>query len=364
MQEHNQPIELLRLGMSQELKENYNANKVTFNKSFGRALSEARSKAKKEKCFVCQKEVSSFCNSHSIPQFCLRRIALDGKVFLSGLQDVIPYIGNDTGVKSAGTFQIICHNCDNTIFQEYENPLSYDRIPTEQMLAQIAMKNYLQMIYKRNVEQELYSIYEERFSEKVDFTGSHNAKELDLKEFEDGFKRAKMAANGHHPDWYYLCYYAKLDYVVPIAFQGIVTLVSDFDGNLVNDIYNGSSDYHTQDIHIAVFPFEDKSIVFAFIDSRHKRYRNFYKKLNALNLNDQLAAINYIIFKYSENVFLSKLIPDSVFKDPAFIDVCATTNIAHVALPILNPIPNAIEEYDLSKRNSIPNLLSSEYALT
>lgn len=147
MQEHNQPIELLRLGMSQELKENYNANKVTFNKSFGRALSEARSKAKKEKCFVCQKEVSSFCNSHSIPQFCLRRIALDGKVFLSGLQDVIPYIGNDTGVKSAGTFQIICHNCDNTIFQEYENPLSYDRIPTEQMLAQIAMKNYLQMIY-------------------------------------------------------------------------------------------------------------------------------------------------------------------------------------------------------------------------
>lgn len=76
MQEHNQPIELLRLGMSQELKENYNANKVTFNKSFGRALSEARSKAKKEKCFVCQKEVSSFCNSHSIPQFCLSIVAI------------------------------------------------------------------------------------------------------------------------------------------------------------------------------------------------------------------------------------------------------------------------------------------------
>ena len=75
---------------------------------------------------------------------------------MSGIQRAIPYFGDDTGINSAGTFHIICRECDCAIFQQYEDPLAYYKIPTGQMLAQIAMKNYLQMIYKRKVEQELF----------------------------------------------------------------------------------------------------------------------------------------------------------------------------------------------------------------
>lgn len=356
-------IELVRIGLNSEQQIKYRSNKANCNKVIRKSFNEARKRAKPKKCYVCKKEVSSFCNSHSVPQFCLKTIATDGKVFMSGIQNSIPYYGDDTGVKSAGTFQIICRECDNIIFQEYENPLLYKKEPTGQMLAQIAMKNYLQMIYKRNTEQELYSILERKFPQKVNAVGLHEINKIDLKEYIAGYNRAKIAAGGHHNDWYYLCYYVNLDYTVPIAFQGQVALVCDFDDKVVNDIYNPSKDYKTQDIHIAVFPFEDKSVVFAFIDSRNKRYRNFYRRLKSIELNEQLSTINYIIFKYSENVFLSKKIQDSVFKNQSFIDVCGSTSIAKVVTPFLDPLQIAIEDYSLSKRKDIPNLLAPEYAI-
>lgn len=356
-------IELVRLGLPPEEQIKYNNNKADYNKAIGKTLNEARKRAKQPTCYVCGKETTSFCNSHSVPQFCLKTIAIDGKVFMSGIQDSIPYLGTDTGVKSAGAFQIICRECDNMIFQEYENPLSYDKEPTGQMLAQIAMKNYLQMIFKRNMERELCFLWENDFPYKIDATGLREIKAIDLDEYVAGYNRARIASSGHHDNWYYLCYYVKLDYTVPLAFQGQIALVCDFEGNVINDIYNSAKEYKTQDIHIAVFPFEDKSVVFAFIDSRNKRYRNFYKKLKKLDLNEQLATINYVIFKYSENVFLSKKIPDSVFKNQYFIDVCRSTSIANVAMPFLDPLQIAMEDYSLSNRNNIPNLLSKEYAI-
>lgn len=81
-------------------------------------------------------------------------------------------------------------------------------------------------------------------------------------------------------------------------------MVCDFEDDVINDIYNMSPDYHTKEIHIAVFPLEQESIIMLFIDARDKRYRKFYKQLNKLPLEEQLSAINYIIFSYSENVYM------------------------------------------------------------
>lgn len=361
--DNEESIELVQIALNPNEQIKYNNDRAYYNKIISNHLNEARKRAKQEKCYICQKEVSSFCNSHSVPQFCLKAIATDGKVFMSGIQPNFPCFGDDTGVKSAGTFHIICRECDNTIFKEYENPLLYDNKPTGQMLAQIAMKNYLQMIYKRKMEQEFYSIIEENSNKMVDAGGAHEIKELDLKEYIAGCNRAKIAAGGHHNDWYYLCYYVKLDYTVPLAFQGQIALICDFDDKIINNIYNSDKNYEIQNIHIAVFPFKDKSIVFAFVDSRNKRYANFYKKLRKLELIEQLSTINYIIFKYSENVFLSKKIPDYVFKDESFINVCGSTSEAKSKTPYFDPLPKAIEEFSLNKHKSIPNLLSPEYAI-
>ncbi len=359
----NKPIEMVKLGLNKQEQEKYHSDIASINKKIGKNFSEARKRAKQQICYVCKKPVGSFCNSHSVPKFCLERIAVDGKVFMSGIQQSIPYLGDDTGVNSAGTFHIICRNCDSKIFQQYENPLAYDAIPTGQILAQIAMKAYLQMIYKRRFEQELFTILEENSPDRINAAALHEIKDIDLSEYIDCYNRAKIASNGHHEDWYYLLYYKKLKYSVPLAFQGQVALICDFDKTVINNIYNPSKDYKTQDIIIAVFPLERESVVLAFIDTRYKRYKNFYRKLNSLDQEEQLSVLNYIIIKYSENVFLSKSLPESVFNDSNFINACQSTTIADVASPFINPLETAITDFDLSKHNSVPNLLSPKYAL-
>ena len=41
-------------------------------------LKKSRAAAKQDTCFHCGKKVESFCNSHSVPAFCLKNIASNG----------------------------------------------------------------------------------------------------------------------------------------------------------------------------------------------------------------------------------------------------------------------------------------------
>lgn len=360
---NSENCEMYRLGLSQSELEEYKKDEVAAN-TFNRELfSRARKMANSKYCYFCKKKISSFCKSHSVPRFCLKRIADNGKVYFSGLQTLVPFLGEDTGVSDAGTFRIICRECDGRLFQDYENPNAYDKEISGDILAEIALKDYLQIISKRLQERSLYSIIcEEHPRMSAVAEAKLNAISLDLSDYSSAYDRAKMAVIGNH-DFFYLCYYKKLDYVVPLAFQGAITLVSDFEDNVINNIYNCSPTYHTEDIHIAVFPLEAASVILAFVDTKSKRYRQFYKQLNRLSEEDQLAAINYIIHSYSENVFLSKNIDEKVMKDRAFLDVCRKSGEMISFDLFQDVLSKAVEEYSLSKRNTIPNLLSKENQL-
>lgn len=359
----DKPI-LLSLGFDENDYQAYNQNKITYNKRISKIEALARQESKLNYCYYCKKDVSSFCNSHSVPQFCLRRIAVNGKVYYANKLINLPSLGTEQGVNKAGTFQIICRDCDSKIFQDYENPDAYYARPSGQILAQIAMKDYLQMIYKRLYEDALYRLAGTELGASKDWVQhKHQLISLDLAEYTSEFKRAQIGSLGKHNDWYYLCYYKKLDYTVPIAFQGGIVMISDFEDNIINDIYNMSPDYHTKEIHIVVFPLEQGSIIMLLIDSRDKRYRKFYKQLNQLSLEDQLSAINYIIFSYSENVYLSKNISEDVLSNAQFIATCQKDSTVAASHPLENIIKVAIKEYSLKKRNEIPNLLSKEFCL-
>ena len=359
-------VEMLRIGFdSEEDRANYFKNRIPINKQKSRILARARKRAKQETCYICNQSCSSFCNSHSVPQFCLKRIAVDGKVYASGIQYAYPILGDDSGVKEAGTFHLICRECDSKLFQEYEDPSAYSSRPTGKMMAQIVMKNYLLMISKRLNERAIYQIVSEDFENGYKFA-KHQLEivNVDLAAYQSAFKRAKLAVAGDHSSWYYLCYYKQLDYVVPYAFQGSVAMVSDFDDNVINDIYNLSPTYRAEEIHIAVFPLEKTSVVMLIIDSRDKRYRKFYQALNKLPLDEQLAAINYIIFSYSENVFISKNISTDVLDNEYFLDACQKCSTAILKYPLGNKLNAAVRNFSLSKRNEVPNLLNRQYALS
>ena len=336
--------------------------RIAINKAVSKINRQARERSKESVCCLCGKVCSSFCNSHSVPEFSLKKIAEKGYV-AQVLQGEFPTMGDATGLNKAGTFHLICNECDNTMFYEYENPEAYSQKPNERMLAQIAMKNTLQMISKRKQEIELYDVLDRQY-ENIHFIGTGKSiEELDLTEYQTSLRYAINSLSEQKTGCYNLCFFKVLDYVVPIATQSSLCLVGDLEDGVINNIYNLSEQYHMASIHVAVFPLEETSVVLLFTESTTKRYRKFIRQLKKIEPIDQLSAINYMLFSYTENIFLHPGTYENVRKNRNFMEVCRRTTIAETPLIFENHIQTAIEEFSFSKRNTIPNLLSKEYAL-
>lgn len=353
-------IKLLKL--ENELSGSVNEN-LYYRKKINDLIAEGRRLTKGNQCMFCGKEVNSFCNSHSLPAFCLKNISHIGEVYSVNILIGFSVSDVDKGVKQAGTFRCICRECDSKIFSEYENPENYKSKLTSKMIAQIAMKNYLRQIGKKIEEIGLYKTALKDIGVNNNLL-QHQLRitENDMQEYKGKFKKAKRIVNKGWENEYYLFYSKKLDYVTPVAFQGLVTLITDLQGNIVNNIYNMDTGYHIQDLHICVFPLKDTTQIILFVDSESKRYRKFIKEFNRLEITQQLAIINYIIFLYSEDVFISKKIPQNIIDDEELVSVSKQTYYA-MAVPGTNVIEEVIKEYDLNKSNKIPNLLSEEFKI-
>jgi hypothetical protein len=163
------------------LKSKY--EQIQIRKRMAKIVNESRSDAKLEYCYCCGKSAGSFCNSHSVPAFSLRNIAVNGMLYHSNSFVELSYMDLEKGINSSGTFKLICRDCDSTLFSAYENPENYGKILAPRLIAQIAMKNYLKNISKRHIEVCLYNKLL-----NIGLTESaHDAKqvvhELDLKEY-------------------------------------------------------------------------------------------------------------------------------------------------------------------------------------
>ena len=333
------------------------------NKAVSKNFKEARTASKESFCYLCKKTCDGFCNSHSIPQFSLVNIAENGKV-ADPLQGEHPSSKDDIGLKKAGTFHIICDNCDNTMFSDYETPSAYSAPPNNRMLAQIALKNYLQMVSKRRIESNLYDILERDYDnfESVSSGGS-TLEEDDLREYELKLQYAVKTLKENLSNRYHLCYYKVLDYVVPYATQTALCLITDLEDRLVNNPYLSLAEYRMEYLQVAVFPLEHTTVILLFVESGVKRYRNFIRQLNRLNEEDQLSAINYMIFSYTENVFLNVNTHKTTKANPSFMEVCRKISQANCPYPSFDPIDAAMQAFSFSRRKSFPNLLNRKFAL-
>lgn len=164
---------------------------------------------------------------------------------------------------------------------------------------------------------------------------------------------------------FYVCFFKQLDYVIPYAAQAAITLIGDLEDVLINNIYRDDSENQTSCIHIMALPLKEKSVILAFIRDGDKRYRNFYKQLRKLSLEEQLATINYIMFCYTENIFVNPTLAKTLNDNKALLDVCRKTTDYTTDIYNYNadPVERAIKEFSLSQRTRIPNLLSKEYSL-
>ncbi|MBQ3136892.1 MAG: hypothetical protein IJB74_05345 [Clostridia bacterium] len=355
-------IKILNLGAFTDKEKKLINSDFSYKKKMSRIMKEARKAAKRDTCYFCDKPVTSFCNSHSVPRFCLRNIAIDGEVLTLNTLVDNPFLDSEKGVENAGVFHLICNDCDSKIFSDYENPDNYNNKPTPTMINQIALKNSLKSISKRNLEIEQFNILEKNSPKaKIISQAKNVANKMDLNEYKNSYIKAKRALEKNSETDYYVCYYEKLNYVVPIAFQASVALVVDFEGNVINNIYNPNPEYKIQNIHISIFPLKQESVIIMFIENGDKRYRPFYKQFNKLEFEDKLAALTLIMFMYSEDMYFSKSIKDVICNNKTLQDVGKTGQDLIASTPFFNPIEILKKTHDLDKRYDIPNILSEKY---
>lgn len=361
----NKYVKTVNFDMFSEYEKNImNENKAEINKIMSKVLKNSRNASKLDSCYYCGNKCDGFCNSHSVPSFCLKNIAENGRVLTLGEFLDIPIINKEKGVNQAGTFHIICRDCDSKIFSDYENPNNYNSFPTQKMLAQISLKNNLKFISKRLLEKEMYN----NMFENLNLPDSINSanqyvKDLDLNEFIQGFNKAKKILDKNLNDGYYICFYKKLNYVVPLAFQSSVFLLYDLEDNIINNIYNPSPNYVLKPLNICVFPLENETVIMIFVDNKDKRHRKFYRQFNKLSLEEQLLTLTFIMIAYTEDIFFSGKLPQDIKTDPYLIKTSQANSSVISMTPSFNPHEGAREEFSLSNRKNIPNLLSEEYKL-
>ena len=134
----------------------------------------------------------------------------------------------------------------------------------------------------------------------------------------------------------------------------------DLNNCLINDVLHRDPSYKIENCIICIYPLEEQTIVALFSRNKSKRYRRFFKELKKLDLATALEKINYLIFKYSEDYFLSRILDkkclDSLSTVAAESGIFATlNNISHQQL--------YIDNYCFTKSNQIPNILDEKYAL-
>ena len=122
----------------------------------------------------------------------------------------------------------------------------------------------------------------------------------------------------------------------------------DFEGNMINNIYNPSPEYVIQNIHISILPLKTETVITMFIEDGDKRYRRFYKQFNKLPLEDKLAALTYIIFLYSEDMYFSKSIEKEVAKSQTLCNAGQTSQNMLSPTPFFDPFETLKVSHDLS----------------
>ena len=284
---------------------------VEARKRFGRIVSDSRHLAKMDRCLLCGKKTTKFCDSHTIPQLVLKNIETGGKLDYYNSFMANPLENMDQGRKEVTQFRLICSECDGKWFQEYEDEEKLKNLPTERMLNLIALKNVLFFLNKRYFEIE--------FNRQMNKGGGidyyeyrQNVKRLDTRDFLWDFDRIREMLDGSGKR-YNLISWDRVEYKVPIAFQGQFSVYGDRVGNIVVDIYDHSEKIINKRMHMCVFPLSNCSVIFSFYHEDDHEYDEFAEQIRKMEVEERLSFLGYLLFYICEDMAISKQIPHRTY---------------------------------------------------
>lgn len=338
---------------------------ITFHKAVSNGESFAKKNVRPKTCLICNSSNKQFCNSHSIPARCLRAIAENGNVKVFNGLVKIPSMDDTKGVNGAGTFRLICRECDDKIFKNYETFENYfNKNLSDRILHEIALKNYLKLYNKKLIEEKAFpEILNNLNMQGIKILDSIlNKGKIDKKDFYKLFCKTKKLLNSNTNGYYRVLDYRKLPYNCLFAFQCAISLVTGFDGEIINDVFNNNKNYSIQDLHICVFPEREYTYIILFYRKDNQRYSKFAKHYMSLTDEEKLQLIFFIIIKYSEDFFYSPLIQEIDNNFYVQKAVASTTvTLCSEDDNKVSELKKCIEEYDLNQFSEIPNILSKEY---
>jgi hypothetical protein len=268
---------------------------------------------------------------------------------LKTFSDIVGMKNHKNGIKNSWTFHIICEECENSYFKEYENEEALLNVPSNRMLAQMALKDSLLLLSKYRIDRytDQQAVAMGAFSGEVDVLPIMNQLNKNNMDFE--IRRSRKIIDNNLKSGFRLIYHTLLDWVAPMAFQSAMCVHYNLDGQVLNDVYDESEANRMQFLHIAVFPLKEKTAVMVFFHRDDRNYMSFERKFLRLTDDEKLEYINYLIFRYTEHALLSPLVDIS---NNRLADLCEENE-------------NTIIDSDRSVRpNEIPNFLSQEYALS
>lgn len=232
--------------------------------------------------------------------------------------------------------------------------------PDDKILAKIAVKNILFQMYKRMVEIEHIHIMQREFSAYENPEELIELKNMDYKEYEEELAFHKDIADTGKTGGYQILFWEKLPYRVPIAMQSAIAMRKDMEGVEINNVFDFDESVRMQNMHLCVFPLEKESIVLAFYHKRDKLYRRLRHQFNSSSKEAILGFLNYVIFEYTENYYISKTIQDEITTNESLRKLSQEGN----ELPdggMLNFENMFGKGYVPVKIEDIPNFLSEEW---
>lgn len=335
---------------------------VKFRKKMSKLLSTARNTSKPHECILCRNPQTSFCNSHSVPQLVLKNIAENGKVLHASALIGIDVVNVEDGVKNSGTFHFICNDCDGKFFRDYENEQNLKRKPSDKMLAEIAVKNLLLQLSKREQEKELYVELQKEFNAYDNLEKLEEINGLDIRDYTEEIQFHKNIADNNISGGYQILFWRIVPYKVPIAIQSAIALTKDLEGNDINDVFDMSESAKMQFMHLAILPLKEESVILAFYHKRDKLYRKLRHQINSSSDQKVFRFLNYIIFAYTENYFISKKIKETIESNEK-LSKLGQENNGNPNLGFLGPDNYYGIGYKPIEMNEIPNFLDSDWAV-
>lgn len=162
-----------------------------------------------------------------------------------------------------------------------------------------------------------------------------------------------------------------LDHTSPIAFQGRIALASGFNGEVINWIWDMRQSNQIANLFLCVFPTSQSTRVLLFCDQDvYSRFAGFANELKAVDSDIRLKALIKIMFAYSEEVYLSPWLPDSILNDTGLKKLASMSGIrlAPIGEEEQRVLSRAIcvqhaREFGINNLPDVPNLLSAKYSM-